>query len=243
MLIAAIGGATGSGKTTLAKHLGRIVPSLLVFQDDFAPPEDQIPIDERYGWQDWDDPDGAIDWEKQRRVFDAIRETGEVPPEHSSHDHLNEQVPVEIEDKTERKWTERFARLAEEMGANYPKIVVTEGFLILVDPDTTRKFDQQFFLRGDFATLKQRRIDRQGYHTAEGGFWQDPPEYWEKCVWPAYLKAHRRLFVNGDVEAGKLDPREPVELFETREMTMDDMVNRVCERLYAAAKEGNASRA
>lgn len=124
MLIAAIGGATGSGKTTLAKHLGRIVPSLLVFQDDFAPPEDQIPIDERYGWQDWDDPDGAIDWEKQRRVFDAIRETGEVPPEHSSHDHLNEQVPVEIEDKTERKWTERFARLAEEMGANYPSVTI-----------------------------------------------------------------------------------------------------------------------
>ena len=46
MLIAAIGGATGSGKTTLAKHLGRIIPSLLVFEDDFAPPEDEVPNDE-----------------------------------------------------------------------------------------------------------------------------------------------------------------------------------------------------
>lgn len=43
------------------------------------------------------------------------------------------------------------------------KIVVTEGFLILVDPETSRQFDLQFFLRGDYATLKQRRIDRQGY--------------------------------------------------------------------------------
>ncbi|GAA5986122.1 hypothetical protein JCM10908_006418 [Rhodotorula pacifica] len=237
MLIAAIGGATGSGKTTLAKHLGRIIPSLLVFQDDFAPPEDKVPIDPRYGWQDWDDKAGAIEWERQREVFKAIRETGQVPPEHSSHDHLNEQVPVEIRDETEQLWSERFAQLAERLGPDHPKIVVTEGFLILVDPETSREFDLQFFLRGDFATLKQRRIDRQGYHTAEGGFWQDPPGYWEKCVWPAYLSAHAPLFLNGDVEAGALDPQQGIELFETRELSMDDMVNRACERIYARVQE------
>lgn len=118
--ILAIGGATGSGKTTLAKHLGRIIPSLLVFQDDFAPAEDQVPIDPRYGWQDWDAKDGAIDWAKQRRVFDTIRETGVVPEEHSSHDHLNEQVPVEIQDETEQRWKDKFARLSERCGEAYP---------------------------------------------------------------------------------------------------------------------------
>ncbi|KWU46008.1 P-loop containing nucleoside triphosphate hydrolase protein, partial [Rhodotorula sp. JG-1b] len=212
MLIAAIGGATGSGKTTLAKHLGRIIPSLLVFQDDFAPPEDKVPIDPRYGWQDWDDKAGAIEWDRQREVFHSIRESGQVPPEHSSHDHLNEQVPVEIEDETERKWAERRVH-ADPRLSTRSKIVVTEGFLILVDPETSRQFDLQFFLRGDYATLKQRRIDRQGYVRVPSRLifsWlsQDPPGYWEKCVWPAYLSAHAPLFVDGDVEKGAIDPQQ-----------------------------------
>jgi nicotinamide/nicotinate riboside kinase len=25
---------------------------------------------------------------------------------------------------------------------------------------------------------------------AEGGVWQDPPEYFDQIVWPAYIKAH-----------------------------------------------------
>jgi hypothetical protein len=52
---------------------------------------------------------------------------------------------------------------ADSCKTSRSKIVVTEGFLILVDPETSRQFDLQFFLRGDYATLKQRRIDRQGY--------------------------------------------------------------------------------
>lgn len=40
---------------------------------------------------------------------------------------------------------------------------MTEGFLILVDPATTRHFDLQFFIRADYDTLKDRRIKRQGY--------------------------------------------------------------------------------
>jgi len=37
----------------------------------------------------------------------------------------------------------------------------------------------------------------------EGSFWQDPPGYWDNIVWPAYLKAHRKIFQNSDVEHGQ----------------------------------------
>lgn len=32
------------------------------------------------------------------------------------------------------------------------------------------------------------------------GFWEDPPGYVDKVVWPNYVKDHAFLFVNGDVE-------------------------------------------
>ncbi|KAG1471876.1 hypothetical protein G6F56_001863 [Rhizopus delemar] len=38
-----------------------------------------------------------------------------------------------------------------------------------------------------YATLKSRREERQGYHT-EGGYWIDPPGYFDKIVWPEYLR-------------------------------------------------------
>jgi hypothetical protein len=37
----------------------------------------------------------------------------------------------------------------------------------------------------------------------EGSFWEDPPGYWDDIVWPAYLKAHRKMFQNNDVEHGQ----------------------------------------
>lgn len=28
---------------------------------------------------------------------------------------------------------------------------------------------------------------------AEGGVWQDPPDYFDQIVWPAYVKAHEHV--------------------------------------------------
>ena len=33
------------------------------------------------------------------------------------------------------------------------------------------------------------------------GFWEDPPGYVDKIVWPNYVKEHAFLFQAGDVEA------------------------------------------
>jgi hypothetical protein len=37
----------------------------------------------------------------------------------------------------------------------------------------------------------------------EGSFWQDPPNYWDDIVWPAYIKAHKNMFEGGDVSRGE----------------------------------------
>lgn len=66
--------------------------------------------------------------------------------------------------------------------------------------------------------------------------WQDPPNYWEQIIYPAYLEAHREAFVDGDVEHGR--PNDKVEglvLLETLEMGMGEAVDRCCRVLKETA--------
>ncbi|GAA5988348.1 hypothetical protein JCM11641_003489 [Rhodosporidiobolus odoratus] len=246
IVIAAIGGPTNSGKTTLAKHLTRILPagSLSLFQDDFAPPSEMVPVDPVHGWQDWDDAAGAIQWEKQREALRYLRETGTFPEAHYSHDHLNIQVPVPVSEEVVVHWRRKFEELVKGEEEK-PTFVIADGFLLLVDPESVRHFDVRLFVREDQATLKKRREERAGYHTAglenpEGSLWQDPPNYWELCVWPAYLRAHSPLFVDGNVETGTIDPEaiEGVKLFEAKEMGMEKMVVQALEAIYETVKSG-----
>jgi nicotinamide/nicotinate riboside kinase len=49
-----------TGKTTLAKALSKVIPGArCLFQDDFAPPQEKVPMHPIHQVQDWDDPDGA----------------------------------------------------------------------------------------------------------------------------------------------------------------------------------------
>lgn len=59
--------------------------------------------------------------------------------------------------------------------------------------------DLKLFLRTSYARAKARREARTGYVTLEG-FWEDPPGYVDKVVWPNYVEEHAYLFENGDVE-------------------------------------------
>jgi nicotinamide/nicotinate riboside kinase len=63
--------------------------------------------------------------------------------------------------------------------------------------------DIKLFLLVSREKATQRREARDGYVTLEG-FWQDPPGYMDKIVWPNYAAAHAWLFVDGNVE-GRLN--------------------------------------
>ena len=104
-------------KTTLAKHLQRILGScLLLHQDDYAPVShplkhdnltcvrmqqqaDKIPIHPTLQIQDWDDPEGAIDWPLMRNSLSHLKYNGIFPENHISGDHLQFQrtVPIPVE--------------------------------------------------------------------------------------------------------------------------------------------------
>ncbi len=59
--------------------------------------------------------------------------------------------------------------------------------------------DIKLFLRVSFAKAKARREARSGYVTMEG-FWEDPPGYVDKIVWPNYVDDHKWMFEGRDVE-------------------------------------------
>ncbi|KAK4052415.1 ribosylnicotinamide kinase [Microbotryomycetes sp. JL201] len=240
LCIVAIGGATCSGKTTLAKALSKVIP------DDFAPPAEKVPVHPVHKVQDWDDPDGAIEWQRQRSTLHYLRKHHEFPSAHYSHDHLNAQIPVPISSELLTQWRERFSKLVKPGQDDGTDFVIADGFLMLVDPESVKEFDVRLFLREEYDVLKKRREERAGYHTAvqsdmsEGALWKDPPNYWDNIVWPAYLKAHRPLFVGGDVEHGEFDASviSGVELLEARKFSMDELLSHAAQTVYEFVASG-----
>lgn len=84
------------------------------------------------------------------------------------------------------------------------RLCVFDGFLLYskalapIQP----QMDIKLFLRVSYAKAKARREARSGYVTLEG-FWEDPPGYVDKIVWPNYVEDHEWMFEGGDVE-GKM---------------------------------------
>lgn len=81
------------------------------------------------------------------------------------------------------------------------RLCIFDGFLLYSQSMITvqPQIDIKLFLRVSYAKAKARREARSGYVTMEG-FWEDPPGYVDKIVWPNYVDAHKFMFENGDVE-------------------------------------------
>lgn len=120
-----------------------------------------------------------------------VKETGEIPPDHRSHDHLNEQKEIAVPDELRECWSAEFQRIKEEReaGENGKRIVwaLVDGFLLywhkvgaldmfdwrpskvrVLDSgqDVIAELDVHIMLRVPHDVLKQRRHERHGYHTA-----------------------------------------------------------------------------
>jgi nicotinamide/nicotinate riboside kinase len=74
----------------------------------------------------------------------------------------------------------------------------------------------------------------------EGSLWRDPPQYWEQIVWPAYVDAHKSMFVDGDVERGEIDKG-----FQGRRLLviegLDESMDRMVEECCVLVKESVSS--
>lgn len=88
-----------------------------------------------------------------------------------------------------------------------PRICLLDGFLLYSPPTLSTimaSLDIKLFLQVSRDKATRRREARDGYVTMDG-FWQDPPGYVDKVVWPNYAAAHAWMFEGGDAERGVLD--------------------------------------
>jgi len=84
--------------------------------------------------QDWDSPTGAISWDNFITFLRLVKETGEIPLGHRSHDHLNEQKDIPITEGFKDFWAADFQRIKQEheiKGAGTKIVwVIVDGFLL-----------------------------------------------------------------------------------------------------------------
>jgi len=152
---------------------------------------------------------------------------------------MNTQKDVPVERETIQRWSAVFKQVEEERKAQGEQVVwaMVDGFLLYWYPEVVQALDVRIFLRIPYDALKQRRHERQGYHTAvqsdpEGGFWRDPPHYWEQIVWPAYVNAHKDMLKDGDVEKGQSNGKVAgLVIIEGLEIDIDQMLDQVCAML------------
>ena len=96
-------------------------------------PQALIPMHPVHGVQDWDSPAGCIEWGRMVSFLSKVRaSSGEIPPDHYSHDHLNEQKEVPVNPDVIERWTQEFRRITDEKEKEGGKVVwvLLDGFLL-----------------------------------------------------------------------------------------------------------------
>jgi nicotinamide/nicotinate riboside kinase len=77
--------------------------------------------------------------------------------------------------------------------------VLVDGFLLYINSDVVKELDIKLFLEADYDTLKKRREIIYGRKIL-GRRWVDPPNYFDKMVWPNYYKVNRHIIDRQEVD-------------------------------------------
>jgi hypothetical protein len=98
-------------------------------------PEATLPIHPTLG-QDWDTAATAIDWPRLRAFLRTVKRIARIPEDHSSHDHLNEQKHVPLDEVVAARCKAEITKAQEEIEAASGTRVVwglVDGFLLYWD--------------------------------------------------------------------------------------------------------------
>ena len=80
--------------------------------------------------------------------------------------------------------------------SNNLHLILVDGFLLYYSQQIIETLDLSLFFKASLKTLVERRAKRFAYMTPEGT-WTDPPQYFEKVVYPEYLKNNALVLGGG----------------------------------------------
>jgi nicotinamide/nicotinate riboside kinase len=155
-----------------------------------------VPIDQETQLANWDCPE-SVDFEKFSRLIEYTKaHNGQLPPDFSSNEESN------IHDGSKLISSEASAQIEQILkpfSTNQDAIFVfVDGFMLYWDDKVSQHIDCKIAFTGSYETLKSRREKRQGYHTLEG-YWVDPPGYFDKIVWPEFLRLSKHNATINDI--------------------------------------------
>jgi len=206
-IVVGISGCSSSGKTTLSRLLRDIFPnSFVLHEDDFYLPEIKLP--KKHDLLDWDCAE-SLSIPDIVKSLEHIHQDGTFPPGLDSKEDQNSVGECPVSDETIESLKSRVKAWTQPGSPGHGilasstalRLCLFDGFLLysksmaLVQPH----MDIKLFLRVSYAKAKARREARSGYVTLEG-FWEDPPGYIDKIVWPNYVEDHKWMFENENVE-------------------------------------------
>jgi len=201
----------------------------LVHEDDFYKTDAEIPIittPSGRQLQDWDCAE-SLDMPLFESTLRHIHEHGSLPPEMFSKEDQNAVGESGVSDSDMQKLKEQVSDwLAgfqiqqpatdngtpddDEIKAQEVTLCILDGFLLYSNPadpsipsSVLDLLDLKLFIRSNRERTKRRREARKGYVTLEG-FWEDPEGYVDEVVWPNYVREHKWMFENGNVDQGDL---------------------------------------
>lgn len=197
VFLVAIGGPSLLGKTSIAQELHNLLPNAkIVHQDDFFFPENQLPIDEATGYKNWDCSE-AIDFLRFNNYLALVKANtldqidSIVSREPRLQLRLDESATLALACKVNVLVMMAAIRDLPD------RVLLVDGFMLFHDSKVSSLFDLRIFVYADKKTLYKRRTERGAYLT-DCGEWNDPPEYFEKIVWPLYVKSHGDFFNGND---------------------------------------------
>lgn len=249
-LVVALSGLSSTGKSTIASYLPCIFlpPNYaltILHVDDFYKPQSELPL--REGLLDWDCA-GSLDWP---RLEDAVKkwrngekvEEGQVNPQPEFDTGDGGEEGEAAAGGIKKAHVKELGSAVRGRIDACKRILILDGFLLFTPsvPSSFRSLlDLKILLRAPYVQAKQRRETRSGYTTMEG-WWEDPPGYFDKVVWPNYVEENRGFFIHGDVE-GRLDEeacgRDGVRVYEAKEGGLGEALSWVVwEVMRALGKE------
>ena len=109
----------------------------------------------------------------------------------SRKNHIHNDIESIELDNLVKELTDQVQKVLSKIGKEL-NFVIVEGFLLYINSDVIKELDIKLFLKADYDILKQRREIIYGKKIL-GRRWVDPPNYFDKVVWPNYAKINEQI--------------------------------------------------